>query len=228
MHDQPSSTTPDRTAAGRAAPGETDPAPGRVPGTRLLVVPWTDVVLDAVGFDPRTAYVEQFWLPLIGPTSTWLLRRFAATFDEQPDGFESSVAEMARSIGIGSRGGRNSALGRSIQRCIRFGLVRDDDHDVLAVRRRLPALTPNQVRGLTAPVRAAHRRWQQDQQRRTVSATADLQTHAVQLVETLAAVGAPTGEIEDQLRRWGFDDTTARRSLRSLGASPPPSRERVG
>ncbi len=35
----------------------------------LLVVPWADPVCDDLGVDPRGAYVERFWLPLLGPTS---------------------------------------------------------------------------------------------------------------------------------------------------------------
>ena len=65
----------------------------------LLVVPWRDPVVEALGFDPRTAYVERFWLPLLGPTATWLMRRLAAEFDHRPEGFSLDAADCARSIG---------------------------------------------------------------------------------------------------------------------------------
>lgn len=45
----------------------TTPEPTRLPP--LLVVPWNDPVCDQLGMDPRSAYVERFWLPLLGPTS---------------------------------------------------------------------------------------------------------------------------------------------------------------
>ena len=38
----------------------------------LVVVPWNDDVVDPVGFDPRSQYVELFWLNVLGPTATWL------------------------------------------------------------------------------------------------------------------------------------------------------------
>ena len=47
-----------------------DPLPATV-----RVAPWDDPVVDRRGHDPRSAYVEQFWLSVLGPTATWLLRR---------------------------------------------------------------------------------------------------------------------------------------------------------
>jgi hypothetical protein len=38
--------------------------------TMITIVPWTDPVIDTIGYDPRTRYAETFWLPVLGPTST--------------------------------------------------------------------------------------------------------------------------------------------------------------
>lgn len=35
----------------------------------LRIVAWTDPVIDTLGHDPRSWYVEQFWLPIVGPPS---------------------------------------------------------------------------------------------------------------------------------------------------------------
>jgi hypothetical protein len=35
----------------------------------LCVEPWHDPVIDEVGHDPRSTYVETFWLPVLGPTT---------------------------------------------------------------------------------------------------------------------------------------------------------------
>jgi hypothetical protein len=35
--------------------------------TILPVRPWPDSVIDALGHDPRSAYVERFWLGILGP-----------------------------------------------------------------------------------------------------------------------------------------------------------------
>ena len=47
--------------------------PGRSPAEgrpHLRVEPWPDPVIDEVGHDPRSAYVETFWLPVLGPSTT--------------------------------------------------------------------------------------------------------------------------------------------------------------
>ena len=44
----------------------------------LTVVPWPDDVIDALGHDPRSHYVEAYWLGTLGPSTTWLLRRLVA------------------------------------------------------------------------------------------------------------------------------------------------------
>ena len=38
-----------------------------LPPDDIHVRPWPDPVIDAVGLDPRSAYVERFWLGILGP-----------------------------------------------------------------------------------------------------------------------------------------------------------------
>ena len=38
------------------------------PGETLIIQPWPDP--SPGGHDPRSPYVEQFWLSILGPTST--------------------------------------------------------------------------------------------------------------------------------------------------------------
>jgi hypothetical protein len=194
----------------------TTPEPTRLPP--LLVVPWHDPVCDELGMDPRSAYVESFWLPLLGPTSTWLLRRFAVEFDTQPDGFSLEAQDAARSIGIGTKGGRSGPFHRAIDRCVRFGCIQHAEHGILAVRRRLPPLSSAQVQRLPRHVRTRHDDWQRERRRRGPNPGGD--AHATRLARSLLDVGASGAEAEDQLRRWGFDDTAARRALRAAAAVP--------
>ena len=48
----------------------------------VRVVPWPDPVVEEHGHDPRSAYVERYWLGLLGPTATWLVRRLASLVDD--------------------------------------------------------------------------------------------------------------------------------------------------
>lgn len=195
----------------RPAPDRPDALPP------LLVVAWREPVVDAIGFDPRASYVERFWLPLLGPTSTWLLRRLAVEFDAQPDGFSIDAADCARSIGIGNKGGRSNPFQRAIERCIRYGHARREDNDVLGVRTRLPPLTRNQVTRLPRHLRGDHKRWQDEQRGRGHGPTDD--SHATRLARSLLDVGATPAEVDDQLRRWNFDPATSQRALEAATAA---------
>lgn len=130
-----------------------------VPST-LTVRPWPDAVIDAVGEDPRSAYVERYWLPLLGPSSVLLLRRLAAELDTSPDEVRLPLEDTARSLGLGMRGGRSSPFLRTIHRCCAFHLATyDDRRGVLHARRKLPPLTRPQVSRLPEHLQRAHHEW---------------------------------------------------------------------
>ena len=59
-----------------------------LPTDRIRISSWSDPLLDQHGHDARSAYVEQFWLPILGPTTTLFLRHVAHRLDESPDGFD--------------------------------------------------------------------------------------------------------------------------------------------
>src|SRR4051794_22153202 len=70
--------------------------PGWVPtGDSVRIVPWIDRLIDPLGHDPRSLYVEQFWLGILGPSTTWLLRRLADRFQRDPDGFDLALEDTA-------------------------------------------------------------------------------------------------------------------------------------
>jgi len=69
----------------------------------LLIKPWHDPVVDTLGHDPRSRYVEQFWLPTLGPTALLLLRHLADRFDRDPDGVELTVVDTSHALGLGQR-----------------------------------------------------------------------------------------------------------------------------
>ncbi len=142
------------------------------PESRLRVTALHDPVLDAMGHDPRSPYVERYWLSILGPSATLLLRRLAHGLDLEPEGFEFDPAEWALELGLGTRGGKHSPFWRTIDRTSRFGMTRRNA-EVLAVRRRLPPLTARQVERLPTRLREAHERWTAEQlgrpRRRTIS-----------------------------------------------------------
>ncbi len=121
----------------------------------ITVAPWIDDRVEAIGHDPRSSYVELFWLGILGPSSTLLLRRLSAGLVHSPEGFRLPVADTALGMGLGVPVGRNSPFIRALHRCCQFRLARWDDEQ-LAVRRKVPPLRPGQVKRLPASLQHAH------------------------------------------------------------------------
>ncbi|MHB8329077.1 MAG: hypothetical protein ACYDD6_05565 [Acidimicrobiales bacterium] len=164
------------------------------------VVPWPDPVIDALGHDPRSWYVEQFWLPVLGPTSTWLVRRIAARFDDGPDGFPLALDEAARSLGLGGRSGRHSPFARAIGRCVTFELARWQDPSTLAMRRSLPPLPRRHILRLPPGLQGLHESWSLAQRR--IPLVEQLRRRSRRLALGLVELGDGQDDIELQLVRW--------------------------
>ena len=122
-----------------AQPAETPPGTSRsapvFPEDRLIVRSWHDPVLDNLGHDPRSPYVEQFWLAVLGPSCLFLVRRLAARLERAPDGFELDPLEWARELGLGMKGGKHGPFWRAVDRACRFQLAQRERR---AVRRAAP------------------------------------------------------------------------------------------
>lgn len=173
----------------------------------LSIRPWSDGTIDEIGFDPRSAYVERFWLSLIGPSCTWLMRRMAAGFDASPDGFEMVVGETARAIGLGDRGGRNSPFLRTLNRLVQFDLARVSGPSELIVLRLLPPLTTRQVARLSPVLQEAHDAWRAE---RSQQPPAEHQRRrSRQLALSLLELGEDPEEVERQLLRWRYHPALA-------------------
>src|SRR5690242_1663008 len=105
--------------------------------TEFAVRPWPDSVIDQVGHDPRSAYVERFWLGVLGPSCVLFLRRVANELEANPAGFDLSLTETAKALGLGMKGGRNSPFLRTISRCVQFHLAHlETENRVLLARRK--------------------------------------------------------------------------------------------
>jgi hypothetical protein len=181
-----------------------------VPET-LVVLPWVDPVVDPIGHDPRSRYVELFWLGVLGPTATLLLRRLADGLQSYPEGFELDVPDLARGLGIKLQGQRRAAFMNALERTVLFGMAQHHSHGLL-VRRRIPPLSHRQVMQLPGDLRAAHIEWSTpspltapDHVRWRAEALADAMLAAgdePELVERhLVLVGVPPAVAVDALRR---------------------------
>jgi hypothetical protein len=180
------------------------------PPTSLTVRPWPDSVLDRVGIDPRSPYVERFWLPLLGPSSVLLLRRLATELEANPAEVELPVDDTAKSLGLGMRGGKTSPFLRTVHRCCQFHLTHlDEANGVLLARRKMPPLTRPQVNRLPERLQESHAAWQDEALRADADAER-LRHRARHLALSLFELGEDVESTERQLGRWRFHPAIAR------------------
>lgn len=168
----------------------------------IWVEPWPDELDLALGHDPRSRYVELFWLSTLGPSTTWLMRRIAAELDASPDGFELRTADTAAEMGLGGRGGRNSVFARSIDRACQFSLARrEGDHQIFA-RRKVPGLAARNVARLPERLRRLHAEW-------AASPRASHPERARRLALAMFELGDSFDEVESQLHAFGIHPAAA-------------------
>lgn len=211
-HSTANSTAPtsdDRPTDDRPTDDRRTNAPAALLPAVIEIVAWSDPTFDTYGHDPRSAYVERFWLGLLGPSTTWMLRRFARGLDECPGGFRVDLVETGRALGLGESLSRNSTTQRSLLRLCQFGAAHRMSPQRLAVRTHLPTLTRRQVARLPESLQRAHEGWMH----RVVDA--EELRRATAAASGLYAVGEHLGEIERQLRAWGYPPAAARDAARS-------------
>ncbi|HYI61167.1 MAG TPA: hypothetical protein VEW93_05120 [Acidimicrobiales bacterium] len=174
----------------------------------LPVVAWPDPVVEALGHDPRSTYVERFWLAVLGPSTTWLVRHIAHRFEAAPGGFTLELDAVAGALGLGHSKGRHSPLVRALHRSCQFGVARVTPAGELAARRVLPPLTRHQVERLPDVVRAEHDAWRAVERD---AATLDAQhRRARRIALALAELGEDVAATEQRLQRWHIHPVVAR------------------
>ncbi len=173
----------------------------------LRVEPWPDPVIDEVGYDPRSSYVETFWLPVLGPSTTWLLRHLIIRLEESPGGIEMDVEDTARSLGLGERLGPNAPFARTLKRCVDFDMAEWRGPGRLAVRRLLPPLARRHLRRLPDSLQARHEAAQHE--RPPIPPADSLRRHGYQLALSLVDLGEDQYTTEQQLRRLRFHPALA-------------------
>jgi len=191
----------------KPCPDERERPPENGRRVHLRVEAWPDPVIDEVGHDPRSAYVETFWLPVLGPSTTWLLRHLIVRLEQSPEGIEIDVEDTARSLGLGERLSANSPFARTLKRCVDFEMAEWRGIRLLAVRRLLPPLARRHLRRLPESLQAKHDAVQQEP--RAIPAADNLRRHGYQLALSLVDLGEDQCTTEQQLRRLRFHPALA-------------------
>jgi len=174
--------------------------------TKLMVEPWPDPLVEQHGHDPRSAYAETFWLPILGPSTTWLIRRLATGLDSDPGGYELHAIDLSRELGLGDALSKNSSFVRAMDRTIKFNMAQMHANTVY-IRRRVPPLADRQLSRLPERLRRLHDSWLAP----TLSDSEYDQTvvRSRRLALTLLELGEDLSTAERQLHAWHFHPSVA-------------------
>jgi hypothetical protein len=171
----------------------------------LVVVPWIDPIVDEVGFDVFSRYAEMFWLPIMGPSAMWILRRIVMGFAEFPGGYEMDTEEIALAVGLSFTQGANCPFTRALRRCQWFGAAQSVQGG-LAVRIKLPPVSRRQVQRFPTGLKQSLATWPID--------NTDRQQY-IQRAKLIADVLITTGDdrdlLETRLTRIGIPSGIAAR-----------------
>lgn len=172
----------------------------------LTVRPWPDPVIDQLGHDVRGRYVEHFWLSVLGPSATLLLRRLGEGLQTCPDGFVIDLATTAVALGLKPGASPHAPFGRSVMRLCRFqaALVRSPTE--LAVRRHLPPLNRRQLERLPPDLADEHDHFVTTA---TLTAARARVQRARQLALSVVGMGEPAEVAVRHLRHWRIPEDLA-------------------
>jgi hypothetical protein len=175
-------------------------------GPTLRIVQWVDPVADPHGMHPCSRYVELYWLGIIGPSTTWLLRRLNYGLEVHGNEYDLHLPETARALGLGDKMGKNSPFRRALARLITFELARSQGPGELAVRAHIPPLPLRHLSRLPESLQRSHRRWIAEQQ---LSEPEQMRRRAIRLATGLAQSGHDQVTIERRLAEWQFHPSVA-------------------
>lgn len=180
----------------------------------VMVVPWHDPIVDAVGFDVRSLYVELFWLNVLGPTATWTLRRLVQGLDRYPLGYELDLAETASMLGLAYSTTTSNSFARALQRCVMFGMSQPVPGG-LAVRRKVPPVAARHLARMPEQLRSMHANWT----RRDVAYTDVTRGHA--LAQAMVSTGDDPDMVERQLLAAGVTPGAAAEAVAAVFDATP-------
>jgi len=114
------------------------------------------------GWPIGSTFVEEFWLPILGPSAVALLRWFDRRADHYRRITTLNVADIAVAIGLGDATSKHSPIVRTVERLVRFDAARWDAPDAsmpeLAIYTHLFAVPTRLTVRLPEPLQAEHRR----------------------------------------------------------------------
>lgn len=133
--------------------------------TTLRLSSWR--IVGTTGHAADSPYVERFWLPILGPSTTLLIRHLDRKLTEAGEQIDVDLCDIGHSLGLGERVGRHAPLLRSFRRAADYDMVMaatntHPEEDVtpavqiLLVRRSFPPLSSRLVARLAPALAREH------------------------------------------------------------------------
>jgi hypothetical protein len=167
----------------------------------LHPVPHPTAAVRQAGFALDDPYLEHCWAPIIGPSSTLLLRRCPPLWRHR---LPASVPaeDLARQLGLGHGTGRTSPLWRTLERVVRFRFAAMPAPGELHVYTEVPPVPARQLEHLPVWCRRQHDRLLTHHLARLAAAT--------QPTSAAPAATAEPSRIADRLERLAHQSPTRR------------------
>lgn len=162
---------------------------------------WRDVNIESLGYDPRSSYVEKFWLPFLGPSTVFMIRRVTELLESEPYGFALALEDFSIMLGLGANTNKHSSVQKTLNRLLVFELARIMPSKAVSVRLKLPPLPQRYLNRLSSSMRLLHEKETKGEDENGLSS---IRARARSLALTLSRLGHDRSAIERQLLSWRF------------------------
>ena len=177
---------------------------------------WRDVNIESLGFDPRSSYVEQFWLPFLGPSTVFLARRITQRLENEQYGFLIGLQDLSIMLGLGPNINKQSSIQKTLNRLLLFELARIMPSGAVSVRLKLPPLPQRYIVRLPQVMQELHDKEAEGGSENALMAT---KTRARSLALTLSKLGHDSSAIEKQLIAWRFHPSICYETLKWISGT---------
>lgn len=188
----------------------------------LRFTSWRDIDLESRGYDPRSTYVEKFWLPFLGPSTVVLMRRITELLEENPHGFSVELSDLSQMIGLGTNISKHSSLQKTLNRLLIFELARVMPSSALSMRIKLPPLPTRYFSRLPETLQREHT---DDFESQSAGDMEGIRARARSLAISLANLGHDRPSIEKQLLSWRFHPSVCYETLNWIESPKTNSNE---
>ncbi len=117
---------------------------------------WTDPPGGGIGVDPRSPYVDHFWVPAIGPVAVCMAQLLIRTVNRESAGLVVALTDLATRLGVGVGETGLAALGEALHALEAAAVVQLAEDGSVLVRSELPYLGPTELAHLPQTLRATH------------------------------------------------------------------------